>query len=168
MNHKTGSFAWKMGNNTAIAIVILNATMGIYLSTLCSVVREQNNQGIAAYNFKLCSFRISFLGVVHFRGSSFRESMDWGSMFCPSPPLSLHEHGFETESKTMLFFQCLHESDSGSHHLRNLSHRNHELSRPICYRTYQHKRCSFSLRMRWSVIVHHYIFFNSYWFKLIT
>ena len=26
-----------------------------------------------------------FLGVVHFRGSPFGESMDWGSAFCPSP-----------------------------------------------------------------------------------
>ena len=29
------------------------------------------------------SFRILFLGVVHFRG--FGESMDWVSVFCPSP-----------------------------------------------------------------------------------
>ena len=33
----------------------------------------------------LYSFKISFLGVVHFRGSPFGESMDWGSVFCPSP-----------------------------------------------------------------------------------
>ena len=55
--------------------------MGIYLSTLCLVVQEQNKQGIAAYNFKWYSFRILFLGVVHFRGSPFGypfgESMDW-------------------------------------------------------------------------------------------
>ena len=72
-----------MVNNTAIAIV--NSTTGIYLSTLCSVVTEQNKQGIAAYNFKQYSFKISFLGVVHFRGSPFGESMDWGSVFCPLP-----------------------------------------------------------------------------------
>ena len=55
-----------MVNNT----VQLYSTTGIYLSTLCSVVREQNKQGIAAYNFKQYSFRILFLGVVHFRGQS--------------------------------------------------------------------------------------------------
>ena len=49
------------------------------------MVTEQNKQGIAAYNFKQYSFKISFLGVVHFRGSPFGESMDWGSVFCPSP-----------------------------------------------------------------------------------
>ena len=43
MNYKSGSLAWNMLNNTAIAIVIL--TTGIYLSTLCSVVTEQNKQG---------------------------------------------------------------------------------------------------------------------------
>ena len=49
------------------------------------MVTEQNKQGIAAYNFKKYSFKILFLGVVHFRGSPFEESMDWGPVFCPSP-----------------------------------------------------------------------------------
>ena len=49
------------------------------------MVTEQNKQGIAAYSFKKYSFKILFLGVVHFRGSPFGESMDWGPVFRPSP-----------------------------------------------------------------------------------
>ena len=48
------------------------------------MVTEQNKQGIAAYNFKKYLFKI-FLGVVHFSGIPFGESMDWGPVFCPSP-----------------------------------------------------------------------------------
>ena len=71
------------------------STTGIYLSTLCSVVPKQNKQGnnIVAYNFKyvLNTFRILFLGVVHFRSSPLGESMDWWSVFCPSPLSSLRD-----------------------------------------------------------------------------
>ena len=73
-----------MVNNTAITIVILN-NRNLLVYFVLTVVTEQNKQGTATYNLKQYLFKILFLGVVHFRGSPFGESMGWGSEFCPSP-----------------------------------------------------------------------------------
>ena len=73
-----------MVNNTAITIVILN-NRNLLVYFVLTVVTEQNKRGTATYNLKQYSFKILFLGVVHFRGSPFGESMGWGSVFCPSP-----------------------------------------------------------------------------------
>ena len=66
--------------------------MGIYLSTLCSVVQEQNEQGIGAYNFKYYSFRKLCLGVVYFRGSPFGEGVSVLSITVLNVSKVLHRH----------------------------------------------------------------------------
>ena len=89
-----------MVNNTGI--VILN-NGNIYLSTLCSVAREQHKQGIEAYNFKYYLFRILFYGLVHLG------SPCTGSRYFSHHPINQDYNC--TPRRRSIYFYILHVND---------------------------------------------------------
>ena len=73
-----------MVNNTAKAIVITNnGNLLVYFMLCGSRTKQSRYSTHLEYYFE----ESSILGVVHL-GSPSEESMDWGSVFCPSPSRS--------------------------------------------------------------------------------